>query len=106
MDFTGINFMGAAVGILALVCTLVLLFGQRGARKILGWGVATVAGGLGCNNPLCLGRISQFFLTPKWASDPIVKPAPAATQPTPSQAPCSGLGCIGHGIIYGDLNIL
>jgi hypothetical protein len=36
MDFTGINFMGAAVGILALVCALVLLFGQRGARKILG----------------------------------------------------------------------
>jgi hypothetical protein len=37
MDFTGINFMGAAVGILAVICTLVLLFGRSGTRKILGW---------------------------------------------------------------------
>jgi hypothetical protein len=28
MDFTGINFMGTAVGILAVICTLVLLFGR------------------------------------------------------------------------------
>jgi hypothetical protein len=31
-------FMGISVGVLALlVCALVLLFGVRGARKILGW---------------------------------------------------------------------
>jgi hypothetical protein len=29
-------FMGISVGVLALVCALVLLFGVRGARKILG----------------------------------------------------------------------
>ena len=32
------EFMGVAVGVLALVCTLALLFGVGGARKILGWG--------------------------------------------------------------------
>jgi len=32
------EFMGIAVGVLALVCTLALLFGVGGARKILGWG--------------------------------------------------------------------
>jgi hypothetical protein len=32
------EFMGIAVGILALICALVLLFGQRGARRVLGWG--------------------------------------------------------------------
>jgi hypothetical protein len=47
MDFTGINFMGAAVGILALICALVLLFGRSGTRKILGWGIATVVVGWG-----------------------------------------------------------
>ncbi|WP_139020555.1 hypothetical protein [Bradyrhizobium sp. ORS 285] len=31
------DFMGISVGILALVCALVLLFGARGARKLLGW---------------------------------------------------------------------
>jgi hypothetical protein len=33
------EFMGVSVSILALVCVLVLLFGMRGARKILGWGL-------------------------------------------------------------------
>jgi hypothetical protein len=42
MDITGINFMGAAVGILALICALVLLFGRSGTRKILGWGAVAV----------------------------------------------------------------
>src|SRR5260370_39226736 len=31
------EFMGISVGILALICTAVLLFGVRGTRKILGW---------------------------------------------------------------------
>jgi hypothetical protein len=47
MDFTGINFMGTAVGILALICALVLLFGRSGTRKILGWGIVTVVVGWG-----------------------------------------------------------
>jgi hypothetical protein len=34
------EFMGISVGVLALVCALVLLFGSSGARKILGWGFA------------------------------------------------------------------
>jgi hypothetical protein len=34
------EFMGISVGVLALVCALILLFGARGARKILGWSVA------------------------------------------------------------------
>jgi hypothetical protein len=33
------EFMGIAVGILALICALVLLFGRHGTRKILGWGL-------------------------------------------------------------------
>jgi len=34
------EFMGVAVGILALICALVLLFGRSGTRKVLGWGIA------------------------------------------------------------------
>lgn len=32
-----LSFAGFSVGVLALICTLVLLFGRGGARKILGW---------------------------------------------------------------------
>jgi hypothetical protein len=32
------EFMGISIGVLALTCALVLLFGVQGARKILGWG--------------------------------------------------------------------
>jgi hypothetical protein len=35
-----VEFMGISIGILALICALVLLFGAQGARKILGWSVA------------------------------------------------------------------
>jgi hypothetical protein len=35
---TYMEFMGISIGILALICALVLLFGKQGARKILGWG--------------------------------------------------------------------
>jgi hypothetical protein len=39
------EFMGIAVGILALICALVLLFGRSGTRKILGWSLGlTVLG--------------------------------------------------------------
>ena len=31
------EFMGISVGVLALVCTAMLVFGARGARKLLGW---------------------------------------------------------------------
>lgn len=31
------EFMGISVGVLALVCALILLFGAGGTRKILGW---------------------------------------------------------------------
>jgi hypothetical protein len=31
------HFMGIAIGILALICAVVLLFGVQGTRKILGW---------------------------------------------------------------------
>jgi len=31
------EFMGIAVGILALICALVLLFGRHGTRMLLGW---------------------------------------------------------------------
>lgn len=34
------EFMGISVGILALVAALVLLFGTKGTRKILGWSCA------------------------------------------------------------------
>jgi hypothetical protein len=34
------EFMGISVGVLALVCALILLFGARGTRKILGWSFA------------------------------------------------------------------
>jgi len=36
------EFMGISVGVLALVCALILLFGARGARKILGWSFVLV----------------------------------------------------------------
>jgi hypothetical protein len=32
-----VEFMGVSVGVLALICALVLLFGVRGTRRILGW---------------------------------------------------------------------
>jgi amino acid transporter len=41
------EFMGIAVGILALICTAVLLFGVRGTRKILGWLVLLAVLGIG-----------------------------------------------------------
>lgn len=42
------EFMGISVGVLALICALVLLFGAQGTRKILGWGVGLlIFGGLG-----------------------------------------------------------
>jgi hypothetical protein len=37
------EFMGISIGILALICALVLLFGAQGARKILGWVFAILA---------------------------------------------------------------
>jgi hypothetical protein len=44
------EFMGIAVGILALICALVLLFGRHGARRLLGCcalgGCTTSTGGL------------------------------------------------------------
>jgi hypothetical protein len=36
------EFGGIAVGILALICALVLLFGQRGTRRVLGWGAVAI----------------------------------------------------------------
>ncbi len=36
------EFMGISVGILALICALVLLFGVRGTRKILSWSLGLV----------------------------------------------------------------
>ncbi len=36
------HFMGISIGILALVCTLILLFGVAGTRKILGWTFALI----------------------------------------------------------------
>jgi hypothetical protein len=42
------EFMGVSIGVLALVCALVLLFGAHGARKILGWTLGLVIfGGVG-----------------------------------------------------------
>src|SRR6266581_3265274 len=41
------EFMGIAVGILALVCTAVLLFGAGGTRKILAWLAVLAALGIG-----------------------------------------------------------
>lgn len=42
------EFMGISVGVLALICALVLLFGRQGTRKILGWGFGLlIFGGLG-----------------------------------------------------------
>jgi hypothetical protein len=32
-----LEFMGISVGVLALICALILLFGVRGTRRILGW---------------------------------------------------------------------
>jgi hypothetical protein len=34
--------MGISIGILALICALVLLFGAQGARKVLGWSFGLV----------------------------------------------------------------
>jgi hypothetical protein len=51
------EFMGISVGILALICTLVLLFGVQSTRKILGWGFGLlVLGGL------ALGAIAWAWL--------------------------------------------
>jgi hypothetical protein len=36
---SGVEFGATAVGILALICVLVLLFGRRGTRRLLGWGL-------------------------------------------------------------------
>jgi hypothetical protein len=44
------EFMGIAVGILALICALMLLFGRHGTRKLLGWSLGLIvlgAAGLG-----------------------------------------------------------
>lgn len=40
--------MGIAVGILALICALVLLFGRHGTRKILGWSLGLTVLGAVC----------------------------------------------------------
>jgi len=34
--------MGISIGVLALICALILLFGVQGTRKILGWGLVLV----------------------------------------------------------------
>jgi hypothetical protein len=83
MDFTGINFMGAAVGILALICALVLLFGRSGTRKILGWGIASIAAGWAAIALYAWAASHDLFLAPKWASGPIA----AAPQSRPSWVP-------------------
>ncbi len=36
------EFMGISIGVLALICALILLFGVQGTRKILGWGLGLV----------------------------------------------------------------
>ncbi len=41
------EFMGISVGVLALICALVLLFGRRGTAKILGWFAVLVVLGIG-----------------------------------------------------------
>jgi hypothetical protein len=47
------EFMGISVGILALICALVLLFGRQSTRKILGWGFGVLIFG-----GLCLGVVA------------------------------------------------
>jgi hypothetical protein len=42
------EFMGIAVGILALICALVLPFGRRGTRMLLGWSFALLILGSLC----------------------------------------------------------
>jgi hypothetical protein len=37
-----VEFMGISVGVLALICALILLFGVQTARKILGWSLGLV----------------------------------------------------------------
>ena len=42
--------MGISIGVLALICALILLFGVQGTRKILGWGLGLLllsAAGIG-----------------------------------------------------------
>jgi hypothetical protein len=45
MDFTGINFMGTAVGILAFDLRACAAVRQERHSQILGWGIATIAAG-------------------------------------------------------------
>jgi len=71
MDFSGINFMGAAVGVLAVTCALVLLFGRSGTRKLLGWGIATIAAGWAAIFLYAWAESHNFFLTQhhSWEND-------------------------------------
>jgi hypothetical protein len=42
------EFMGISVGILALICAFVLLFGRQGTRKLLGWSLGLIMLGAAC----------------------------------------------------------
>jgi hypothetical protein len=82
--------MGIAVGILALICALVLLFGRRGTRKILGWSLSLTVLGAVCavvaiwaiehnkqTRLLSDAEVGIVGQKPAWTSAPIVVPAPA-----------------------------
>jgi 4-amino-4-deoxy-L-arabinose transferase-like glycosyltransferase len=95
------EFMGIAVGILALLCALVLLFGRQGARKVLGWsfgllilGWVTIAVWAWANapKPITDADIARWRnatagtvgpAPQHWQDAPIIAPAPSP-QPGPT----------------------
>ena len=69
--------MGISVGVLALICALVLLFGVHGTRRILGWGLGVLI--------LCAVGVGAFM----WAWPNLQRSVDATPQFDPSK-PYSG----------------
>jgi len=79
------EFMGIAVGILALICALVLLFGRHGTRRLLGWGIGILIFGW-----IVVALVAWANAPPKqtsWADFPVAQPAAQPAQPEWSKAP-------------------
>jgi hypothetical protein len=79
MSNDGLEFMGTSIGILALICTLVLLFGRSGTRKLIGWTIGL----------LILGWVTIAVWA--WANAP--KPITDANYPRAAPRACEGIGC-------------
>jgi hypothetical protein len=74
-----LSFMGFSIGILALICVLILLFGLRGARKFVGWTFGLLTFG----TIVAYGFIWLDWKTqqPAWMSAPVVQQQPQGLPP-------------------------